>query len=270
MLFVILRSPHERYINALQNCLRYNITIIFTNHYAYFKLSGNFAVMLDKFFEGSQYYDYPSFEVAIYSLLLALVLSTVIAYTYWYTYEGGHFSKSFFQAMVLSPLVTSMIMMAVGNNLAVGFGIIGAVAIIRFRTNIQNPRNIIFMFVALSVGIATGVYGYAVALAGTLIFCLTALLLYFSPFGGKVSYEYEIVCEVLSAEALDHLRKYLGSVSESLNETEMRERQAQSNRYTFMITLKKASTIDSIFREMRTLEGVSNVRISKKRILEQL
>ena len=115
--------------------------------------------MLESFLEGVNYYDFPSLEVAIFSLLLAFTLSSAIALTFHFTFQGSHFPNYFFQAIVLSSIVTSMIIMSVGNNLAVGFGIIGAVAIIRFRTLVSDPRNIIFMFAGISVGITTGVYG---------------------------------------------------------------------------------------------------------------
>ena len=104
------------------------------------------------------YYEFPSFKVAVFSLLLAFVLSSVIALTYKFTHRGISYSGNFFQAMILASSATSMVIMAVGNNVAVGFGIIGAIAIIRFRTRINEPRNIIFIFASLGVGIATGVY----------------------------------------------------------------------------------------------------------------
>ncbi|VXD12019.1 DUF4956 domain-containing protein [Marinoscillum sp. 108] len=226
--------------------------------------------MFDKFLEGNQYYDYPSFEVAIFSLLLALVLSTSIAYIYRFTNGDEFYSKSFFQAMVLSALVTSMIMMAVGNNLAVGFGIIGAVAIIRFRTNIQNPRNVIFIFAALSVGIASGVHGYAVAIAGTIIFCITAILLYWSPAGGKMSHKFEVICQSSDHELIQEVKAYLIARSKSFDELELRKRTELNNRYEYLIFLEDESHILEIFEYLQSLEGISDVRIIKKPIPEQL
>ena len=165
--------------------------------------------MLDKLFGESNYYDYPSFEIALYSLLLSFFLSTVIAYTYKFTYEGGVFPRHFFQAIVLSSMVTCMVIMAVGNNLAAGFGIIGAVAIIRFRTLVRDPRNIIFIFVSLSIGIANGVYGYAIAVAGTLLFSLTVTLLYFSPFGRSSKRYYDFTFTVNNQAASEPLLKFI-------------------------------------------------------------
>ena len=121
--------------------------------------------MFDQYISGTGFFEFPSFAVAIYSLLLAVVLSTILALTYRFTFHGENFPNNFFQAIVLSSTVSAMVMMAVGDNLAVGFGVLGAVSIIRFRTLMRNPRNIIFIFASLGVGIATGVFGYAIAIS---------------------------------------------------------------------------------------------------------
>ena len=154
-----------------------------------------FESLLDQSF-----YEFPSFKVAIYSLLLAFVLSTIIGFTYKYTYRGISYSGNFFQAMILSSSATSMVIMAVGNNIAVGFGIIGAIAIIRFRTRVNEPRNIIFIFATMGVGIATGVYGYSIAIAGTLIFCSVAIMLFFSPYGRSFLYLYSLTFNLVKRE----------------------------------------------------------------------
>ncbi|MFT6866584.1 MAG: putative membrane protein YhiD involved in acid resistance [Cyclobacteriaceae bacterium] len=225
--------------------------------------------MFDLFLEGNKYYDYPSFEVAIFSLLLALALSTVMAFTYRMTYDGAYFSKSLFQGMILSSLVTSMIMMAVGNNLAVGFGIVGAVAIIRFRTNIQSPRNIVFMFAALSIGIATGVYGYAIALAGTSIFCMSAVLLNFSNFRVKATDSYEIECGIDDPEILTTFQSKLRNIAVEIEISDIRLRNEKSKRYTFIFILNEGVDIVGAFDDLR-MEGVDDLKITQKKITEQL
>ncbi len=226
--------------------------------------------MFESFLEGTEYYDYPSFEVALYSLLLALVLSTLIAYSYRYTYAVGEYSRGFFQAMILSSLVTSMIMMAVGNNLAVGFGIIGAVAIIRFRTNIQNPRNVIFIFASLSVGIACGVHGYAVALAGTLIYIATAFLLHFSSARERLHYRYEIVCRTTDHQLMKEVKQHLREVSKTFEEKELRKRSEVDDKFEYLITLYEGQDIHGIFHYLIDHEALSDVRINRRQINDQL
>lgn len=170
--------------------------------------------------------------------------------------------------MVLSALVTSMIMMAVGNNIAVGFGIIGAVAIIRFRTNIQNPRNIIFMFGALSIGITTGVQGYAVSVVGTVIFCVTAFILRSSSFRMIADDHFEIVCEFVNDEVRLQFEKSLGEMSSRFELIDLRKREEQLDRYTYSAVLQDKKMHDA-FMKLREIDVV-NLQISRKRTLEQL
>jgi len=219
--------------------------------------------MLDQLFDtGSGYYEYPSFEVAVYSLLLAFVLSTVIALTYKFTFKGKILPDHFFQAMILSSIVTSMIMMAVGNNLAVGFGIIGAVAIIRFRTRIQDTRNIIFIFAGISVGIATGVYGYSIALAGTAVFTIVAVLLYFSPFGNAPEFDYDL--------SMNFPKDLKPKDDEDMFESCCKSYTLESKRSTkssyqlnYVIRLKDNKSYEDLFEYLSSFEGISRLKISK-------
>jgi uncharacterized membrane protein YhiD involved in acid resistance len=78
---------------------------------------------------------------------------------------------------------------AIGNNLARGLGILGALAIIRFRTPIRDPRDIIFLFASLAIGISSGSGIYSVAILGTLFFSATVLILNWSPSSSQRKHE---------------------------------------------------------------------------------
>ena len=212
---------------------------------------------IQNFLSGSFYYDMPSFEVAIFSLLLGFVLSTTVAFTYRLTFRGKIFPNHFFQAMVLSSIVTGMIMMAVGSNFAVGFGIIGAVAIIRFRTLISDPRNIIFMFAAISIGIATGVKGYPIAVAGTLLFCLVCFLLFWSPFG-TIHFRYKV--SMISKANETNPIQTLRNNSKSTSHLSTRKVADGFERNDFLIELDSEEEKSILFRELAEMEVVKEVR----------
>ncbi len=225
--------------------------------------------MLDQIFDWTGYYEYPSFEVALFSLLLAFVLSSAIAITYRLTFKGGIFPKHLFQAIILSSIVTSMIMMAVGNNFAVGFGIIGAVAIIRFRTLISDPRNIIFMFAGISVGIGAGVYGYNIAIAGTAVFCLVAFILSFSSYGTPPEVRYEISIEYSPTDFKGDFDNLMSRYCTSYSlETQRKTELTQRRRYT--VKLNKDFSSEMVFRELNALEGILQVRIGKDEVVTRL
>jgi uncharacterized membrane protein YhiD involved in acid resistance len=128
-------------------------------------------------------------EQIIASLLICFVLSTAIAAVYRWTFQSLSYSRSFIHTMILASMVVSMVIMVVGNSLARGLGIMGSLAIIRFRTPVRDTRDLAFLFACLGIGIACGAAVYGVAFIGTVIICGAALLLHWSPFASRRQHE---------------------------------------------------------------------------------
>ena len=124
-----------------------------------------------------------SWLTVIMTVLIAFILSSIIVITYDFTTKGVKKSVNFLQSLALISIVASTVMQAIGDSVGLGLGMIGVFSIIRFRTALDNPRNMVFMFASLAVGISCGVYGYAIAVAGTIGFCLVALLISYTPLG---------------------------------------------------------------------------------------
>ena len=103
-------------------------------------------------------------EQALLCLLVAFVLGKIIAITYQRTYQGLSYSRSFVQSLVLGAVVSTILMLAIGDNLARGLGILGTMALVRFRTNVRDTRDMIFVFAALAIGVSSGVRAFSVAL----------------------------------------------------------------------------------------------------------
>jgi len=124
----------------------------------------------------------------IIAVISSFFLSSIIVLTYEFTHRGKSKSADFMVAMALISIVAATVMQAVGDSLARGLGMLGALAIIRFRTNLDNPVSITYMFATLAVGISCGVFGFTIAFAGTFTFCIAALLLHYSPFFGTQNF----------------------------------------------------------------------------------
>ncbi len=120
---------------------------------------------------------------AILTMLLAFVLGQSVAWLYAATHRGLTYSRNLVHSIVLLTMIISMIMLVVGDSLARAFGLVGAVALVRFRTVVRDARDTTFIFLALAVGIACGVQHYALAVAGTLGIGGAATLLHLSGFG---------------------------------------------------------------------------------------
>jgi len=124
-----------------------------------------------------------SYISLIYALILSFILSTLIAITYEKTYRALSYSRNYVQTLILISIVSTTVMQAVGDSLARGLAIMAAMGVIRFRTNFKDPRDIIFVFSSLSVGVSCGVFGFHIAIVGTLAFIIVAWILYITPFG---------------------------------------------------------------------------------------
>lgn len=128
-------------------------------------------------------------EQILTALLLTCVLSSFIATIYRATFQGLSYSRGFVHTMILGSMVVCMLIMAIGNNLARGLGILGTLAIVRFRTSLRDPRDMVFLFCSFATGIACGANTYSVAIVGTFIIGGTAVLLHWSPFASRREYE---------------------------------------------------------------------------------
>jgi hypothetical protein len=206
---------------------------------------------------------YPSIISIVYTVLLSFILSSVVALTYEKTFRGLSYSRNFIQAMVLSAIVAGTVMQAIGDNPARSLGILGALAIIRFRTVFKDPRDIIFMFAAMGAGIACGVFGYGIAVIGTLGFCGAAVLLYYSPFGqsryfdGMLRFSLESTTgSKLELEGIlqEHCRKFaLITIREM----------AQGGRleYAYHVKLKNTHRKEALVDQVRGLPTVKDISL---------
>ena len=99
---------------------------------------------------------------------VACVCGVLLSWLYRRTYRGSSYSMTFDRALVTLTIITAIVIMVIGNNLARAFGLVGAMSIVRFRTAVKDAQDLVFIFFSLAVGLASGVGLHALALGGTL------------------------------------------------------------------------------------------------------
>lgn len=215
------------------------------------------------FFPDQPAFQYPDLVNIVYSLAWAFVLASLIAITHKLTFLGESYPKNFFQALILGSIVTAMVMMAVGDSLARGLGVFGAMAIIRFRTRIDDPRNVLFLFAALSSGLAVGVFGLAISFAGTVFFCIAAFVLHYSPF--KTFVHSNIVEVTLPLGATRQ------QVESTLNQYCFEHKQVGIStgkeelvKIEYSVAFKSIDAKNGLLETLHKLEGVKRVAVTTK------
>jgi uncharacterized membrane protein YhiD involved in acid resistance len=101
-------------------------------------------------------------------IAVALICGLLIALFYRWTYGRLHYSAVFVNSLVALSMITTIVITVIGNNLARAFGLVGALSIIRFRLAIKDMKDIVFVFLALAVGMAAGVGLPVTAITGAI------------------------------------------------------------------------------------------------------
>ncbi len=127
-------------------------------------------------FSGLDLFPVTGIEV-FYNICVALVCGLIISYVYRLVYRGPSYSISLVNSLVILTMITSIVLLVIGNNLARAFGLVGAMSIIRFRTAVRDVQDIVFIFLALAVGMATGVGLTMIAIIGTIFVSLIIVIL---------------------------------------------------------------------------------------------
>ncbi|MCF0222611.1 MAG: DUF4956 domain-containing protein [Fibrobacter sp.] len=196
-----------------------------------------------------------------YTLILAFILSSVIAWTYEKTFLGLSYSRNFVQGIVLSSVVAAMVMSAIGDNVGRGLGMMGALSVVRFRTSFKDPRDIMFIFASLGAGIGCGVYAWGAALGGTIAFCLVAFLISRTGLGTKHFFDgmlrFALPNESEPRQKIeDVLRKSLKTyILITMREVDGGARVDCA----YQIRLRATKPAAEILKELSLIEGISDV-----------
>ncbi|MUT66917.1 DUF4956 domain-containing protein [Paenibacillus sp. NEAU-GSW1] len=151
-------------------------------------------------------------DINIAKMLISLGVAFLIGFFIYTLYKrifsGVLYSKSFNVSLIGMTMVTAMVILAVNSNLVLSLGMVGALSIVRFRTPIKDPTDLIFLFWAAAAGIVSGAGFYSLAIIGSVI---VGLILFFFVKGGTVETPYLLVvnCDSDASEKAvhDHVNK---------------------------------------------------------------
>lgn len=122
-------------------------------------------------------------------LVGAFVFGQVLAWTYERTYQGLSYSRGFSHTLVLVAIAASILVLSMRHSVIAGIGIFGVLSMIRFRTDLKTPRDLVFVMGVACIGVAAGVGAILEAAMGTAAFSLATLYLYTGPFGSRTRFD---------------------------------------------------------------------------------
>ena len=154
-------------------------------------------------------FDGVSMTSAALGLLTALIMGAVICFVYQKFYTGVIYSRSFAITLVGMTVLTAMVTLAISTNIVISLGMVGALSIVRFRTAIKDPLDLLYLFWAITAGITSGARMYVLVAVAAVVMTLMIVLFYHKQQKGRI---YILVVHYLGDEAGDNVIRALGKI----------------------------------------------------------
>lgn len=161
-------------------------------------------------------YDAPKLAVA---LLAALALGILIYLVYRKFYTGVVYSRSFAVTLVGMCVLTCMVTLAISTNVVISLGMVGALSIVRFRTAVKDPLDLLYLFWSITTGITAGAGMYALGLVTAAVMIVMIYLFSHWQAKGRV---YIAVIHYVGTEAGDDIVRALGRIKYAVKSKTMR------------------------------------------------
>lgn len=188
----------------------------------------------------------------VIALALAFVLGLFIFLVYKKTFNGVMYSAGFGVSLLGMTLITTLIILAVTSNIVLSLGMVGALSIVRFRTAIKEPMDIVFLFWSISAGIVLGAGLIPLAIFGSL-FIGVILIIFVNKKSGDSPYILVVNCADGKAE-----QKVLDTVKASVKKQVIKSKAVSQNGVELTIEVRLKSSETDFVNILGAIGGVSN------------
>ena len=158
-------------------------------------------------------------------------------------------------------MITFLIITVVKSSLALSLGLVGALSIIRFRTVVKDTKDTAFIFWSLAVGMAAGTSSYFLAVSGTIIISLIALILNYTNYGSI--FKSEFIIQFRNTNFTKGKKKFNEIINEFSKSSTLLNAEVsgdnKSTKLSFDIMLKENKSYDDFIYKLSKVKGVSEV-----------
>jgi uncharacterized membrane protein YhiD involved in acid resistance len=178
------------------------------------------------------------------------------------TYSGMSYSRGLVQSLALGGILSTMIMLAIGNDIARGLGLMGALSVVRFRATLKDPKDLLFVFASQGLGVACGVQAYMVAVMGALVFSVAAVYASWSSFGSKHQFDAILRVTVPTLQRkVDEFNAVLANHCASHALLNLRDLGPETQEHSYHIKFFDADDKGLLVTDLYKIEGISGVTL---------
>lgn len=195
-------------------------------------------------------YDIPKMIIA---LMVALLMGCLIYLVYRKFYAGVIFSRSFAVTLVGMSVLTCMVTLAISTNIVISLGMVGALSIVRYRTAVKDPMDLLYLFWSITTGIAVGAGMYLLTVVAAVVIIFMICLFYHKQQRGQI---YILVVHYQGDEAGDEIIRTFGKMKYFIKSKTLRGEKTELSAEVFC---KKNDT--AFLEKIRVLPGVEDVTL---------
>lgn len=205
-------------------------------------------VFKKSFLEGFTSMDITTAKIAA-TLFVAALLALYVFAIYRLVTRKVFYSKNFNISLAAMSIITAAIILAMQSNLVISLGMVGALSIIRFRTAIKDPMDLVFMFWSISIGIICGAGLYEVALVTSVAVTIFILVLDMVPVSKAP------MMLVINSSQMDGEQKILDVVGKYAKSYKVKSRNLSKGRLDMVVELRVKKE-GALVSEVAALEGM--------------
>jgi len=221
--------------------------------------------MLDSVFSAFLHGDYgiapTNFPAVALGLLLAFAMGHIIAWVYMLTHSGLSYSRSFVNALVMMPVIVSIVMGVLANSLVTAFGMMAVFAIVRFRNILRDTLDTTYVLTALTIGLACGSQKFTTAVIGCSLISIAMLYLWTTSFGSR--HRYDLIVNLHWARPLLELSDLTRALNRHSRRTLCASQRShegyEGTDLSYRLLLRDPKRMEEMLTELRATTGVSRV-----------
>ena len=191
----------------------------------------------------------------ILTLLGGLLIGAIIFITYKKSYKGVMYNERYNVSLIMTLLISVVIMQMISSNIVISLGMVGALSIVRFRTAIKDPRDTVFMFWAISEGLAVGSGNFKLAIVTTLFISMITIAFTLL----KYSSNKYLLIVIGDRDKLDN-NKILEKLKDYTTDTKIRNISRDDKHQEIIIELKTKGEINlEMIKVVSEISGVNSI-----------
>ena len=187
------------------------------------------------------------------SLTTAVLMGALIYLVYTKFYVGVIYSRSFAITLVGMTVLTAMVTLAISTNIVISLGMVGALSIVRFRTAVKDPLDLLYLFWAITTGITSGASMYLLVVVCAAVMIIMIFFFYHKQQKGRI---YIVVVHYTGDEAGDNVVRAFGRMKYFVKSKTIRK-----NKTEMAIEVFCKDNNMFFVEKIRDVEGVEDVTL---------